>query len=33
MSPKPQSRELVGANVATLLDQTVERLVTGNRAG
>lgn len=32
-SPKPQSRELVSANVATLLDQTVGRLVGGNSAG
>lgn len=31
--PNPQPRELVSANVATLLDQTVERLVTGNRTG
>lgn len=27
----PQPRELVSANVATFLDQTVKRLVTGNR--
>lgn len=31
--PNPQPRELVSANVATLLDQTVEKLVTGNRTG
>lgn len=29
--PNPQPRELVSANVAPLLDETVERLVTGNR--
>lgn len=30
-SPNPQPRELVSANVGTLLDQTIERLFTGNR--
>lgn len=31
--PNPQPGELVSANVATLLDQTVERLSAGNRTG